>query len=134
MLSFMIGVVFQRVVFGSGVSVFESGSGNVSLSFSVFLEIFSVIVVVGPMVAIIGLARRKSWARIITVVIIIVDSLMEINLAVAMLYIFLPGTILELIRPLISLLISISLLFLAYKIYTSKPLKVYLSKPQPDSR
>ncbi len=94
-----------------------------------------VISAIVSIVAIIGLARRIAWARIIAIIAIVAEVISVIGFTI---YAYLTIDIKEVTDILLSSLVSapifyIPLLFLAYKIYTSEPLKAYLSRPPPRS-
>lgn len=83
-----------------------------------------ILLVAASTVSIIGLARKAVWVRVVIFVTIGVGILM--SLGPTAYHIF--TTPEEVVPSIISAaILNIPLLFLAYKIYTSEPLKIYLS-------
>ena len=100
-------------------------AGNYSVN-PLDYPIFPVVIVIASIVVIVGLIKMASWSRI-AAYIVIAASAIE---CVGMHMFFVLTTELsmaDLLRTFIVL--DILLLFLAYKIYTSAALKVYLSRP-----
>jgi len=98
------------------------------------IPVFSSFVLVVVTVAALGLRKRTSWARMVTFSILSVEGFLILGTVLLMLTydvrIYMDGDS----QIILALIVGIPLLFLAYKIYTSNPLKIYLSKPQPSSR
>lgn len=93
------------------------------------------VIIVATIVAIIGLVKRVAWAKIVAFVAIGVDIFLTLGLTIYLVVVGLIDNAGEVAQLLVSsLTFSIPLLFLAYKLYTSEPLKIYLSKPQLSSR
>jgi len=96
-----------------------------------YIPVLSAIVLIVATVAAFGLVKRTSWARIVTFSIVAFEGLLILVVNGFLLLVL--GSIDKppvLSRQFItSLVVGIPLLFLAYKIYTSEPLKIYLSKP-----
>ncbi len=133
-------------VVGGFQYAFKPGNDNSFFDFSIFpvttatafyFPIFPIITAAASIVAIIGLTRKMAWAKIIAFVVIVVDRFIALSFSV---YVYLASDDVKEITDILmssmmsSLIFSIPLLFLAYKIYTSEPLKIYLSRPQLNSR
>ncbi len=99
----------------------------------VFIEypILQIIIIVLSIAALGGLVKKAPWARVISVITIGLDTLHALSMGMFVMVVSKGNYTSSLIW---SLLVGIPLLFLAYKFYTSEPLKVYLSKSQPSSR
>lgn len=100
------------------------------------LLIISAIIITVSTIAVLGLLKKSSWARIVAYSAVGVQAfLMLVMLGINIYYAITtpvpvgpPGFLIVL------LVLGVSLLLLAYKIYTSEPLRIYLSKPQLSSR
>ncbi len=90
-----------------------------------YFPFLTMAVLVVTTVAVFGLVKRTSWARMVASSIIAAEVFLMLYTSM-----FLQSVMLEdeshyfLIS---SLVFGVPLLFLAYKIYTSEPLKIYLS-------
>ncbi len=118
-----------------GCFVLDAGIGSLGSSFlqyTIIDDSFRLIFAAMSIAAIIGLSRRVAWAKIVAFIVIVADRIITTGLSTNLYLTFdIEGMALLLAS---SLIFSIPLLFLAYKIYTSEPLKIYLSKSQPSSR
>ncbi len=95
---------------------------------SVFIEypILQIIIIFLSVAALGGLVKETPWARVISVIAIGLDTLLAFSMSMFVMIVSKGNYTNSLIW---SLVVGIPLLFLAYKIYTSEPLKIYLSKP-----
>ncbi len=108
----------------SALQIYEVFKSNISNGYSIlYIVSLSTLVVIGSLVAIFAFIKRIPWAKWASLVVVGLPGMLSI----------VTGVYLMLINPEIVkvLLITtvpkgLAFLFLAYKIYTSKPLKHYL--------
>ena len=107
--------------------------------------VLSIVIIIVSTVAVFGLVKKISWARIVTFCIIGVQGFLTIRGTIIMSAIKRSSDFMSTIKRspdlfiilnfisgvIVPLAIGVSLLLLAYKLYKSEPLKIYLSKPQP---
>ena len=84
----------------------------------------SVIMIAASVTAFFGLIKMKFWTKMVTFIVISSNACLSIYLLFTQ----------NVANTMIILVIDTLLLFLAYKVYTSEPLEIYLSSPRSDSK
>ncbi|MCU7920766.1 MAG: hypothetical protein KZQ95_20785 [Candidatus Thiodiazotropha sp. (ex Epidulcina cf. delphinae)] len=89
--------------------------------------IISSVVFAAATIAIFGLMKRTSWARIIAFSVVVVEVLLMLGMSIYFQRVM-PEMRINFLTS--SLVFGVPLSFLAYKIYSSEVLKIYLSKQE----
>lgn len=111
------------------ISVFQIKTYEKDAGF-IGYPILQILIVLLSIAAIGGLVRRVSWARVASLVAIGAETFHMFGMSI---YIFFSSKGEEVSLLMTSLLFGIPLLFLAYKLYSSKPLRIYLFKLHKES-
>ena len=85
---------------------------------------FPSIIIILAVVAIIGLLKAAPWSRIVALVVLCIQALSTISASIHF-AMYAGGSLTDIFVS--SLIFDVFLLFLAYKLYTSEPLKYYLN-------
>ncbi|MCU7936216.1 MAG: hypothetical protein KZQ99_15300 [Candidatus Thiodiazotropha sp. (ex Dulcina madagascariensis)] len=89
--------------------------------------LISSVVFAAATIAIFGLMKRTSWARMIAFSVVVVEVLLMLGMSIYFQRVM-PEMGINFLTS--SLVFDVPLLFLAYKIYSSEALKIYLSKQE----
>jgi len=103
------------------------------LFFPLYFPYSPVIIIIVSTVAVFGLVKKTSWARIATLIIGVQGFLILLQHGSSISTRRTPDSFVILnfiFGVIIPLTFGAFLLLLAYKLYTSEPFKIYLSKPQ----
>ncbi len=107
-------------------------SSDEDFLYSPVLLIISVVIIAVSTIAVFGLVKKNSWARIVTSSVIGVPAILLLGMLGMNIYhtsiTSTPATPSNLL--IVLSVFGASLLLLAYKLYTSESFKNYLSKPQ----